>query len=418
MSISQRASARGLEIVDLARKKKGWTKTNTSTWWLEAIAAQATLKRFWRRIPIEQETFMRICQVVGISNWQEIAETHQTPIKDLVEAPDVSALYGRIPEQDTLQQWITSERCRLLLLLGMGGIGKSALAATLVDTIQGEFEYLIWRSLRYAPPVGEILADLLRFFGVILPDNVDALGAQLLSYLHKHRCLLILDDFDTVLKSGNLAGCYCQGYEAYGELIRRMGQERHQSCLLLTSTEKPREIASLEAETPYVRSLKLKGLDNENAKHILRDKGFYAEEDDWEEIIKISKGNPLALKIVATTIQELFNGNVAEFLKEGTYIFGDIFTLLEQQFNRLSDLEKQIMYWLASNQEWVSLTELREQLVRPLSKRELIEALDSLQRRCLIDKATPELIEKSTEIGIPFTLQPVILKYVIKYAAR
>jgi NB-ARC domain len=405
--ISLRASTRGLEIVNLARKKKGWTKTRTSSWWLEATTSQATLKRFWRRIPISEDNFVSICQVVGIVNWQEIAET-ESPNHYLIEAPDVSIFYGRTQEKDQLLQWITSGHCRLLALLGMGGIGKSSLAAKLVDTIGDEFEYVIWRSLLYNPLLSDIITDLLPFFSANdeVSNNVNNASSTLLHYLQKYRCLLVLDDFDSVLKSGNLAGCYCEGYEAWGEFIKRIAQERHQSCLLLISTEKPKEIPFLEEKTTFVHSLKLKGLDSKNAKRILKDKGLSAEGDDWEEIIEMYKGNPLSLKLVATTIQELFGGNVSEFLREGTYIFGNILILLEQQFNRLSDLEKQIMYWLARNQEWDSLTELRSQLVPEVSKQELVDALNSLQRRFLI--------ERSRDIA-PFALQPLVKRYLIKH---
>jgi hypothetical protein len=37
-------------------------------------------------------------------------------------------------------------------------------------------------------------------------------------------------------------------------------------------------------------------------------------------LIKLYRGNPLALNIVSTTIQDLFNGNVSEFLKQNTLV--------------------------------------------------------------------------------------------------
>jgi hypothetical protein len=72
------------------------------------------------------------------------------------EALDVSALSGRTEELKTLKQWIVDARCRLVELLGMGGIGKTALSVQSAEQISDEFEYPIWRSLLHAPPVNSI----------------------------------------------------------------------------------------------------------------------------------------------------------------------------------------------------------------------------------------------------------------------
>jgi hypothetical protein len=143
MVSSLRASKLGLERVNQARKKKGWTKTVTSAWWESALTSQATLRRFWRKIPIEPESFINICQAVGISKWQEIVENTITEeledpkiafSEDWGEAPDISAFYGRMEELTQLEQWMVHDRCRLVALLGMGGIGKTALSVMVVNT--------------------------------------------------------------------------------------------------------------------------------------------------------------------------------------------------------------------------------------------------------------------------------------------
>ncbi|MDJ0597151.1 MAG: WD40 repeat domain-containing protein, partial [Pleurocapsa sp. MO_226.B13] len=72
--------------------------------------------------------------------------------------------------------------------------------------------------------------------------------------------------------------------------------------------------------------------------------------------------NPLALKIVATSIQDLFDGQIGEFLAQDTNVFNSIQKLLDQQFERLSPLEKTIMYWLAINREWTTIAELTDKV--------------------------------------------------------
>ena len=45
----------------------------------------------------------------------------------------------------------------------MGGIGKTALAVKIAQQLQEQFEYVIWRSLRNAPPLETLLGELIPF---------------------------------------------------------------------------------------------------------------------------------------------------------------------------------------------------------------------------------------------------------------
>ncbi|MHC5738317.1 WD40 repeat domain-containing protein [Nostoc sp.] len=334
---------------------------------------------------------------------------------DWGEAIFNSVFYGRIEELNTLEQWILNEHCQLVALLGIGGIGKTALSVKLAQKIQDNFEYVIWRSLREAPPVKIILGNLIQFLSDEhqtegdLPESFSERVSRLLYFLQNNRCLVILDNAESILRSGSRAGLYREGHEEYGELLRRVGEATHQSCLVLTSREKPKEIALLEGQAQPVRSLLLSGLKVAEGQEILKLKGLSAAEDEWKVMIERYAGNPLALKIVATTIQDIFDGNMTDFLQQETAVFGDIRDILEQQFERLSDLEKDIMYWLAINRESITLAELREDIVSPVPPAKLLEAVESLGRRSLIEKATPTLIEKT---GSFFTLQPVVIEYV------
>ena len=345
----------------------------------------------------------------------EGANTKQ--LKDWGDAIDVSTFYGRTKELATLAQWIVQNRCRLITLLGMGGIGKTALAAKLAEQIQDEFEYLFWRSLRNAPLVQDLLAELLHFLSkgqeTDLPETLEDRVLRLIKYLRSSRCLLVLDNFETILRSGDRTGCYREGYEGYDQLLRYVAETPHHSCLVLTSREKPKGLAAKEGEKLPVRSLKLTGLQTAEGREIFESRGsFWASEDEWRVLTEQYAGNPLALKMVAPAIQDLFNSSVSKFLellKQNILVFDDIRNLLDQQFNRLSDLEKQVMYWLAINLEPVSFLELQADFIPNVGISEILEVLASLQRRCLIDKAMPTGIENNLA---GFTQQPVVKDYI------
>ncbi|MBD2532019.1 hypothetical protein H6G97_21495 [Nostoc flagelliforme FACHB-838] len=319
------------------------------------------------------------------------------------EAIDVSQFYGRTTELETLSRWIVRDRTRVVTLLGMGGMGKTALSVKLAEQLQVEFEYVIWRSLRHAPFFSDKVTDCIKILShqqvTTLPASLHEQITCLIEYLRKFRCLLILDNFDTLLQQGT--GCYREGYKPYGEILWRLGETGHQSCVLLTSREKPTEVAALEGDGLPVRTLALSGLEVAAGQTILTLKGLSGSEDETRQLVECYRGNPLALKIAATSIRDLYEGNIASFFAEGTTVFKGIGNLLEQQFKRLSTLEQQVMYWLAINREKVSLTELQTAFTLTLPKPKLMSVLESL-RWC-------SLIESNTG---GFTQQPVVMEYV------
>ncbi|MCC3405219.1 MAG: ATPase [Microcoleus sp. PH2017_10_PVI_O_A] len=333
----------------------------------------------------------------------------------LDEMPKSGVLFDRTTSLTTLKQWILHENTRLLAIHGIVGIGKTAIAAQLVQQIKDEFDFVIWRSLATSPPLPILQKNIIQFFcrgGAPVPapeDGATTGGLPLLEYLQKYRCLLILDDVQMINSSGQLAGNYQPGYEDYGTLFRQVGELSHNSCLVLLSWEKPREIAALEGKNQPVRSLQLNGLGGE-AGEILREKGL-AEDEKWSELIEQYSGNPLWLKIVATMIQDLFSGNISEMFSDDTLFLGDLESLLHQPFNRLSESEKQVMSWLASETAPVSLSKVPENL--QLSRSQLLKIMQSLGRRSLIEKIQEgDSLWDSYASRTFFTLGPVLKEYV------
>ena len=131
-----------------------------------------------------------------------VTVTHRV---DWGEAPDIAGFQGRGHELALLHQWLAQDHCKLVTVLGMGGIGKTALATLAATTAQDQFGAVIWRSLRNAPPLGELLGQCIQVLAghvdYELPASVEARRTLLMKYLRAQRCLLVLDNFETILKA-------------------------------------------------------------------------------------------------------------------------------------------------------------------------------------------------------------------------
>ncbi len=325
--------------------------------------------------------------------------------EDWGDEVDVSIFYGRRQQLEQLRKMIVDDHCRVVTILGMGGIGKTALSIKMAQQVKHEFKYLFRQELKNAPSVKEVLVNCVKFLSghtsTNLPIDLDKLIDLLIKSLKQFPCLIILDNAEEILKAGEHTGRYREGYEGYGVLLRRVGETAHQSCLVLTSREKPQQVAILEGKTSPVRSLILDGLEVKDGVNILKDKGIKGTRKEYQKLVELYKGNALALKIVPDYIREAFDGDISAFLKAEVMVVGDIRYLLDKQIKRLTEIERGIMYWLAINREPVGRDELQDDFAYSVKSTDLIEAITSLSRRSLIEKSAEK-----------FMLQPAVMEYV------
>src|SRR6266480_2109758 len=122
------------------------------------------------------------------------------------DAPAVTSFYGREWELDLLSEWVVQERCRVVSVLGQGGIGKSALATKVMHRVAEDFEVVIWRSLRDVPSCEALLDDCLQ---VLAPQalrdassNLESRQDLLLECLRSRWILLVYDNLESVLEEG------------------------------------------------------------------------------------------------------------------------------------------------------------------------------------------------------------------------
>src|SRR5258708_4446231 len=307
------------------------------------------------------------------------ARAASRPGLDWGEALDVPSFYGREPELATLSHWVLEEGCRMVSVLGMGGVGKSAVVVRAMHSLAAHFDVVLFRSLRDAPECSALLDACLQVLApealALLPPGLERRLSLLLEQLRTSRVLLVLDNLESLLEEGEVRGRLRPGFEGYGRLLRQVAQTGHQSCVLLTSREKAAELRGLEGSRTLVRALRLSGLDAATGEQLLAEHEVEGSAEERARLVQAYEGNPLALKIVAETIADLFGGAIDQFLSAGTAIFGGIAELLEEQWARLSSLEQTVLCLLAVKREPGTPGETPPRLGSPPPPRQRFETI-------------------------------------------
>ena len=131
----------------------------------------------------------------------------------------------------------------------------------------------------------------------------------------------------------------------------------------------------------------------------------------WQEIYAHYNGNPLALKLMTIEAIVMTGGGEAvlqlyPLIRDGKVPFRSIDDPLQRQFDRLSPIEQQLVYWLAIAREPITSIELRSQLLpHKAMQGDLFTALQSILRRSIatrqdsvLDASTRDYFVCNTEI--------------------
>lgn len=328
------------------------------------------------------------------------------PQQDLGDIQVSTNFYGRDLEVQNIQRAILQDNCKALIITGIYGVGKTSLAVEFAKIIKGKFHFSIGRSLENSPPLETILTDLIQLLSkgriIELPADLSSLISLLIKYLKEYRCLMILDNFETILQSGDRTGQYREEYQGFRQLFRSIITAEHQSCLLLTSREIPQDISLELGVNSPVHLLKLKGLELEDAKNIIKNKVLIHSAQELRQLVQHCEGHPLMLKLIIPIIHDICAGKLTIFRETNKITDLDsINNILNWHFQRLLDEEKHVIYWLAINRDCVTLGKLQDDMRQSGVLKSPISSLKSLLDRSLI-----------YESALGFKLQPVIREYI------
>ncbi|TVQ20525.1 MAG: ATP-binding protein [Leptolyngbya sp. DLM2.Bin15] len=327
-------------------------------------------------------------------------------------APEVEVLFGRGQSLADLRRQIVDEQRKVVLLTGVEGVGKTALARRFAEQLEGELGYsILWVSMAAAPLPEMVLAKIQRLLGsqsTATPRTLEEHWLQIIQIRPEAPWLVVLDEMDNVLEHQK----YRPTHKGYQIFFRQACQTNHTGHVLVTSSQKVTNLCFLKNKGLPIKLFKLDGLDKQATSELLEHLNIECQNHQGcDSVQKIYNGNPQLIRFLATSIREFFNGKLSQFAELNTILIDEqMRLLLDMQWQRLSPLEQNVSRELADADRPLSISELRNRLNNPVSTGSLIDVL-----RCLKDCEFIEQVVGKRQGEAGYQLRPLIYKYLSDY---
>ncbi|MEN9870076.1 MAG: hypothetical protein RLZZ171_1064 [Cyanobacteriota bacterium] len=326
-------------------------------------------------------------------------------------APDIKLFEGRTKELNTLELWTQDPDTRCIVISGMVGSGKTTLVTELAKRNKDKFDYVIWFSLLQTPTLTTLIHSYLKVIMQTSEAQINLkslelsfLMSEFISCLKQKKVLLVLDDLHCIFDTNATNSCYKKNFEEYGRFLRSLISIDHQSLLITTSRIKPKMLEYYSEN--QVKMLDLQGFNFQTTEAIINShSSILLEAEQLSFLAKSVQNNPQILNIIKNHLDEFkyFIEKDIEQVWQDIILIDEISNLLEQELFYLSDLEKEIIYWLAISCYPVSLEELTYCVEKSQYKLKFAQSIDSLVKRTLV------INNNST-----YSLMPIMKTYVRK----
>jgi hypothetical protein len=388
MAVSIRASKQGREIVEQARRKKGWA-ADAKSWCDAAQTSPATLKRFRHGARVQQDAFIGICKAVGIENWKALVDDSPQPQTDF--RPEFSqydaAWVGREQLVAELNEKLRGTY-RLLILVGITGIGKTALAERLAvelqDWFSGDWKNKFKRAnFDYedkANDFASVAARWLEEWGERLSaeeKKPELLLYRLVKYLRENQVLVLIDSLERLLTGNEEDGWGDFADEWWKKFfLSLLSAESCQGRLIVTSQDLPVKLVDSRYKNFWHREV-LYGLNESEQVALFETTGLNASENSPDKplllrIGKAYKGHPLVLRvIIGEILSEPFNGNVRAY-------WNDVGSKIEEVEMALAEAEADARKVVGADDDW-QLHKLTRKVRLEVNQQRLKSVFDRLE---------------------------------------
>ncbi|MEB3340744.1 NB-ARC domain-containing protein [Okeania sp.] len=324
MAATIAASEQGLKIIDMARKKKGWNKYE-SAWHDLAFTSKATLKRFWQGKAIAQDTFINICKTVG-ENWEKIVDNN--PLSRSKKKDFFAYDYAWVGRENLVTELTNKikDTCRVAIIVGISGIGKTALAEKVVSELDwNKFHQENFELDNQASDFASVASRWLEKWGDRLQEedrkDTGRLLNRLVKRLQDNEYLILMDSVENIMEGNELEGGNNFRDEWWGKFFESfLGTESCKSRIILTSQDFPHQIP--ERYKNFWHCILLTGLSESERLELFEKTGLEVDADSpsYEYLKRIGaayEGHPLALRVISGEIgAKPFDGNVVAYWKK------------------------------------------------------------------------------------------------------
>lgn len=287
----------------------------------------STVNNFFNSRNVFITTFEEICKALNLDE-EEIRKPLKSVSLQGFYAYD-DAWVGRETLVTELSEKLRGA-CRLLLILGLTGIGKTALAEKLAvelqDWLGGGWSDKLRRanfdSQDKSTDFASVAARWLEEWGQRLSPEErkpELLLHRLTNYLRENRTLVLIDSLERLLTGNETEGWGDFADEWWEKFfVNLLAAESCQSCLIMTSQDLPVKLPLGRYPNFYHRQI-LYGLTEPEQMALFETTGLDISEDSEDRPIllrigKAYKGHPLVLRvIIGEILSEPFNGDVQAY---------------------------------------------------------------------------------------------------------